>query len=254
MRIIIFLYIFLVPAYIFAQDGEEQKTDLNDPSEKAGAFYQDAVQLYGEARYRESIDAFNQAILIDPQSVYFCNRAVVLLEMGEVSKAFKDFQACEKNFEGEPEELATINTQRLGVQAGVNHAEHAKRVSVRITADNLYVPPEKGWSLTSWGLLSLGVGAGLIGSAVTIDFLSEDLVSSFVRESEGRDGTQQAEYDRLKSDLETRQYLFYGLSIGGAVASVLGLSLIIMDLGSETEELALGFELKPSGANFRLSF
>ncbi len=248
MRLSLVLYILFVPILAFGQDAEQ------DNSEKAGTFYQNAVQLYGEARYRESIDAFGQAIKLDPQSVYFCNRAVVLLEIGEVSKSLKDFESCETSFEGEDEELASINTQRLGLKSGIGLDGKAKLISNRILSDNLYVPPEKGWSMTSWGLLSLGVGAGLIGSAVTIDFLSADLVESFVTESEGRKGTDLERYNELKNDVETRQILFYGLSIGGAVVSALGLTLIIADLGSESEKVALGLELKTNGANLKLSF
>lgn len=257
MRLSIFLYVLFLPIVAFGQAVESDIGNEGEelgPSEKAGSFYQNAVQLYGEARYRESINAFGRAIQLDPQSVYFCNRAVVLLQIGEVPKSLKDFEACEKSFIGEKTELATINSQRIGVQSGIEFSAHARHVSNQILADNLYVPAETGWSLTSWGLLSLGLGAGLIGSAITIDFLSEDLVSEFVTESEGRPGTDQARHDELKGDVQTRQILFYGLSIGGTVLSVLGLSLIIADLGGEDDKMALGLELKANGATLKISF
>jgi len=211
-----------------ADDTVEKKTAKQNEegtTEKAGVFYQNAVQLYGEARYRESIEAFNRAISLAPESIYLCNRAIVFLEIGEIEKSLNDLRSLSSN---------------------------AKKVTNAILADNFYVPPEKGWSMTSWGVLSLGIGAGLIGSAIT-DFLSEDLPQSFVRESEGRSMTTQIEYDELRSDLETRQFIFYGLSIG-AVASALGLSLIIADLGTETEPLSLELGVQHQGPFVKFRF
>jgi len=88
-------------------------------------------------------------------------------------------------------------------------------------------------------LISMGVGAAFLASALTVDVLSQTLADDFVRESEGGPGTSEARYEQLKSDLEFRKSVFWGLAGAGAVFVVVGGSMVAYEFAYEGDSVTL---------------
>jgi len=211
--------------------------------------YQEAVRLFGEGRYRESLGAFDQAIELEPQSVFYCNRALVLLKLQETSLALVSMQKCRELFVGDTAELASIDAQVKGLEV---YEFHLKPKTMTIARDIAAGPLDRGISdSTSWdvgdtGFVLLGISAALIASAATLDLLSADLKEDFVHESEGGPGTSIARYNDLKERLKTRQTIFYGLGLTGIGLGIAGGALLVYHYSSQPETIALPY-IGPDG-------
>lgn len=220
--------------------------------------YQAAVRLFGEGRYRESLAEFDAAIALDPQSVFFCNKALVELKLQETGQAVASLRECRQRFEGDDAELALIDAQLLGVTTFHDVVRiRAMTVARDIAAGPVALNPVDGepntWDMGDTGFVFLGVSAALIASAITVDILSEDLKSDFLRESDGGPGTSLARYEELRDDLKFRQTIFYGLGIGGAASAAAGVVLLILHY-SDSEEQAWTPVLGPGQVGIRTSF
>ena len=230
MRFIVLVLVLSWGGVVCAQETPE----ISD-KQRADAHYQAAMQLYSEGRYKESLASFDDAIALSPDYVFFCNRAAVHLELGDAEKALPDMETCQRTFSGGEEERAIIDAQTKGVGLGVeNLIANARNTTVGVQRAILDSNTEQKFGLRGWGLVTLSVGAGAIGSAVVFDLLSADLVEHFVRESEGRSGTSVQEFEALKKRVQTRQTVFYSLAITGAVLSTTGLAMIVF--GGKTKE------------------
>jgi len=213
-----------------------------DGSAKADAHYQTAVRLFGEGRYREALDEFDEAIAISPEPIFYCNRAIVLIELREPEDAYQSLETCRDGFTGATEDKAEIDAQMLAVGAFVHHVgPRATQITEDIATGPLVkstpTPPEHGgFGATDYGLLSTGIGAALVGSAVTLDLLSKPIVDEYKQLS--AEGGSQQRYDELKQEILTRQRIWYALSIGGGVFALAGVGLVVYDAisgGDDTE-------------------
>lgn len=245
MRITIFLLISLWGAAAFAQTTPEEQADMH---------YQSAMQMYSEGRYKESIAAFDSAIALVPESVFYCNRAAVHLELSDVDKALKDLRSCRAQFEGDAEDAAVIDAQTLGLEIGATRvARSARSRTDAVQRAILESNTEQNFGVRGWGLVTLAVGGGAIASAIIVDLLSSQLVEDFVRQSEGRNGTSVERFNELKSQVETRQVIFYTLAISGAVLTTAGLTMVIFG-GDSEEEPSAQIRFSPGNVTFYGSF
>ena len=225
-----------------AQDGPAADPQVSAAeADRADAHYAEAVRLFGQGRYREAVDAFDKAIAIRADAVYFCNRAVALIKLREWDEALSSMRTCRQWFRGPTVELAQVDAQLGGLEAFVEHVRPralgvARAIATRLpSAQSPGAPPvdaglvaadsrrddSSGFETAGW--VSLSVGGALLASAVTLDWLSADLRDDFVRASSA---DSRSEYNALKSELDTRQQLFYGLSISGGLLAATGVSLL----------------------------
>lgn len=234
MRMLLVLILMTVlPSLALAQSNAELR-------------YQEAVRLFGEGRYRESLHAFNEAIELDPQSVFYCNRALVELKLQETAQAAASFRACRDSFEGDEAELASIEAQLKGVEM---YEFHLRPRSITVARDiaagpvQLQQPVEvsTGWDVGDTGFVFLGASAALFASALTLDLLSADLKEDFQTQSQGGMGTSEARYTELKTELETRQTVFFTLGALGAGAALVGGGLLIYHYANHPEPVVLPY-------------
>lgn len=207
----------LTPATTLAQEAHNERVE-------AEQHYQTAVVLLSEGRYLEALSEFDAAIALSPQAVFYCNRALVLVKLDETAEAVKSLRSCRDMFEGDESELAQIDAQYLGLVAYDDIVRpHALTVARDIATGPVPVAGQDApWNISDVGLITMGVGAALLASAATVDLMSAQLKDDFIAQSEGGAGTSEERYDALKSDLEFRQNLFWGLGGAGALLLVAG--------------------------------
>jgi tetratricopeptide (TPR) repeat protein len=216
---------------LFAQDPHSQESE-------AESHYQTAVRLFGEGRYREALDEFDAAIAIRPESIFYCNRAVVLIQLGETSEALDSLETCQETFSGGEAELAEIDAQRQAVEVIVRGI----RPSSLETVSGINAPTPvtdtrgPGWNKGSSGYLLIGIGGALLASAATLDLLSADLKQQFVDESTGPRGSTEETYQELRQRYVDRQRIWLGLTAAGGVFTLSGITLLAMHLlGTSTD-------------------
>ncbi|MEZ4460630.1 MAG: hypothetical protein R3E66_13060 [bacterium] len=217
----------------FAQDPHGDRAE-------AEQHYQTAVVLLSEGRFLEALNEFDAAIALSPQAIFYCNRALALVKLKETTQAVQSLKSCRDNFEGDAAELAQIDAQYLGVAAFDQVIRpHSMTIAQDIASGPIVRPSQDDdWNLGDFGLISMGVGAAFLASAVTLDLLSADLHDSFIAESEGGAGTSQARYDELKSDLEFRQTVFWSLAGAGTLFVVVGGGLVAYHLSSDDDSIS----------------
>ena len=184
--------ILLVASLVLASPGLLAQEDPHGSRTEAEQHYQTAVLLLSEGRYLDALNEFDAAIDISPQAIFYCNRALVLVKLKETGQAVKSLRLCRDNFEGDASELAQIDAQYHGVAA---YDQIVRPHSIIIAQDIAGGPISSGsrsddaWNIADVGLISMGVGAALLASALTVDVLSQTLADDFIRESEGGPGT-----------------------------------------------------------------
>ncbi len=214
------------------QNGGGAGTDAS-ASHAADLHYNEAARLFGEGRYREAIEEFDQAIALAKEPVFYCNRGIAFIKINEWQSALQDLRTCRKTYKGGPEEVAQIDAQYKGLRAFVRQVrpraiEVAEDVATgEISPRVVKVPePSSPWNVALVGHISTGTGVALLTAALTLDYLSGDLRDEFVAESEGGPGTSMKRYRQLRDELETRQTVFTGLTISGATLVVAGVSVL----------------------------
>lgn len=221
-----------------AQDAEAEPTEQVVPGpasvDGAESHYQVAVRLFGEGRYREALDEFDAAIAISPQSIFYCNRAIVLIKLQEPEAALESLQTCQATHAGSAADLADIDAQRQAVEVLVAHVRPGVLATVSaINAPMLVAEPPRGWTRVETGIVLLGAGGAALASAATLDFLSQDIKEELAaraaaRVQPGADYAQrQAEYVEVREDYVRRQRIWIGLTAAGAVLTVTGATLVL---------------------------
>jgi tetratricopeptide (TPR) repeat protein len=235
------------PNLVWAQDHTNGKIE-------AEQHYQTAVVLLSEGRFLEALAEFDAAIELSPQAVFYCNRALVLVKLDETREAVQSLKNCRDLYEGDEEELAQIDAQYHGLAAYEEIVRpHAWTVARDIAAGPLATnEPETPWNLSDFGLITMGVGAALMASAATVDLLSADLKQDFIDESEGGPGTSRERYDELKSDLELRQNLFWGMGGAGAVLLVAGGGMIAYHFATDDAPVTVAPSLGSEGIGVQI--
>lgn len=280
-------------AAIPAADGQEPVDDA-DVAEDAEAHYRMAIQLFGEGRYRESVQEFDRVLELHEDPVVHCNRAIPLIELGRLAEAHTSLAACRDGYpEGSQDrgEVAaelealevTLDAIRPATMEVIDDVIAAEAVETRPEDDGddedesdvaepeeVVEPPapaveepavsddETG---LSWAritaLVAGGVGLGMGGAAAVVDWQSADLVEEYRQESQGTSGTSAARHTELRDRIETRQRLFWGLAGGGAAAIVTGIGLWSWDAlrtPDRRTSLSIGFDDAGPKAVWRLQF
>ncbi len=250
--------ILLIASLVVASPGLLAQEDPHGSRTEAEQHYQTAVLLLSEGRYLDALNEFDAAIEISPQAIFYCNRALVLVKLKETGEAVKSLRLCRDNFEGDASELAQIDAQYHGVSA----YDNIVRPHSVIIAQDIATGPlpagrtDEAWNIADVGLISMGVGAAFLASALTVDVLSQTLADDFVKESEGGPGTSLAHYDQLKSDVEFRKAVFWGLAGAGAVFVVVGGSLVAYEFAYEDDVVTLSplIDATTAGVQFSAQF
>ncbi len=229
-----------------------------DAQVDAEGHYETALRLYNEGRYRDSVEAFDRAIGVRPDAVFFCNRAVPLLKLDELSQALASLEQCRDRYADQPAEQAQIDAQAkaLGLFVRVvrpQAREIARAMSAPAPApapaptqalgDD--APKRRGWRLRDTGYVGAGVGVALLASALTVDLISADLVTQYQDASRGED---RAAYEQLRADVQQRQRLFWGLAGAGGALVLISAGLISYDMATDTSAASIGVALQPGGA------
>lgn len=235
--------------------------DPHSPASSAEGHYQAAVRLFGEARYREALDEFDAAIEISPESIFYCNRAIVLIQLQEPEAALESLETCQRTHSGGAAELAEIDAQRAAVAVMLeNVRESALDTVSSINAPMLAAPDVKrGWGLTETGVLLAGVGVAALASAATLDFLSQDLRDDLAASATPTLGSSYqeglAQYEELRTQYVTRQRIWLGLTAAGGLLTLTGATLVALEVfGSKESGVEVGVNPITPGVRVKLSW
>ena len=247
-RALLALALLVGPAQAYAQEGGEDEESEEARAERVSNLYVSAVKLYNEGRNREAIAKFDEAIALDPQPVFHCNRAAVLLKVSELGRAIEDLEVCRDKYASTPEERAQIDAQLQAVALVDNTLlNHSRSVDVEIAnpstsngSDSVVIvqpdPPggetdtDKRRGPLRWvGYTTIALGSALMVSAGALDLASADLKNRYIQESNGGPGTTQEEYEKLRGMMERRQLAFYAMGFAGIGLNTIGISSLIID-------------------------
>lgn len=230
-RILSLVLLTLSLLVVFCSTASAQ--DPHSPKADAESHYQTAVRLFGEGRYGEALDEFDAAIALSPESIFFCNRAIVLIKLREPEAALDNLETCQRTHTGSQEDLAEIDAQRQAVSVVVNHVRASMLDVVSAINAPAVTDERKRWTRTETGIVFLGVGGAFLASAGTLDFLSKDLKADLqakagARLVSGADyAAREAEYQKVRRDYVTRQRIWIGLTAAGAAFTLTGAVLVV---------------------------
>jgi tetratricopeptide (TPR) repeat protein len=239
------LALLLGPSRALAQGQGEESED--EKAERVSNLYISAVKLYNEGRNREAIAKFDEAIALDPQPVFHCNRAAVLLKVQELGRAIEDLEVCRDEYASNAKERAQIDAQLQAVTIVDNTLlNHSRSVAVEIANPNTAKGPdtvvivqpdppgggeeERRRGPLRWvGYTTIALGSALMVSAGALDLASADLKNQYIKIADGGPGTTQEEYGNLKETLRRRQQAFYIMGFAGIGLNTIGISSLIID-------------------------
>ncbi len=206
------------------------QSDPHSPKADAEAHYQTAVRLFGEGRYRESLDEFDAAIELSPESIFFCNRAIVLIQLTEIESALESLEVCQNTFEGSEAELAEIDAQRAAVESVVRVVRPRSLTTISdmsAPAEVIVTADADGWTRASTGYVFLAAGGALLASAGTLDLLSADVRTDLEEEASAPAGSTDESYAAARQAYVNRQRIWLGLVGGGGVFALTGAALVL---------------------------
>ena len=224
-----FLLGLLVALAAVAPTNVAAQTDPHASKIDAEARYQTAVRLFGEGRYREALDEFDAAIALTPESIFFCNRAIVLIQLTEVEAALESLETCQSTFTGEPGELAAIDAQRSAVDLVVRVVRPGTldTVSAMTTPVVIQDPTGAGWTRASTGYVLLAAGGALLASAATFDILSSSVRDTLDDMIANPRTVTEEQFRAQLNEYKSRQRIWLLLTGGGALATLTGATLVV---------------------------
>ena len=250
------LLVSLAWAPSHAQAQEESAQD------RADALYGAAVGLYNNGQNRDAIAKFDEAIALVPEPIFFCNRGVVKLDVGDRDGAIADLRTCRDTVAEDlrprvDAQLTAIEVaDRLTLPSArtlarmISAPTPSPEVVIRQEDDDVPLEAEpRTWSRL--GLASVGLGALLGVSAVTLDLASADAHSRLEAQAKGGPGTSEADFNDALDVMRRRQLVFRGLLGGAIVTGIAGATLLVLDRPKE-RRTTLRLVASPSSAHMSL--
>ena len=103
-----------------------------------------------------------------------------------------------------------------------------------------------GTRLSTWGWITVGAGAALLGTGAIFSMLSTQKAVEVNGYNKRSPDASRDELEDLKSSSNSFHSTSLGLFIGGGVLAATGLTLILLDSGSSESDTAWNIELIPS--------
>ncbi len=219
----------------FQHTAEAQSAD-------AEAHYIQAIDLFNKGQYREALTSFDRAIAIEPNPVFYCNRATVLVKLKDFEEGIRSMETCADGFKDNPTESASINAELSAMKLAVRDvAASARGVATRTLTPQPQVVVEQSDTTSTVGWSLIGAGAASLSVAFALDLLTAPDIDEY--KEVARKGTDEARYNALKSDLDERR-LQIGVLVG-AGAGALAIGTIILLLDDESEPSQSGLFVRP---------
>ncbi len=221
-------------------------------ADKAEAFYLQAVEFFNAGRYQEALENFDQAIALQPEAVFYCNRATVLKKLGEHLEALSSMEACMERFEvyddESAEEKAQITAEVQAMQVALRNVSPTSRgVATNIATrpsvgggggggggpDLVIVGPSgpgntdegtDGVTIAAWS--AAGVAGAALTAALITDLVTQPLIEDFERTAQ--EGTNRDRYDALRAAIDQRKVIVGSLVVVGSVAAISSGVLFLM--------------------------
>lgn len=210
--------------------------DLTDEQiEQVQTHFDTGAKLYQSADYSGAIREFEAAHQILPDAIFLYNIALAYSKLGEIDKSLDYARRAEAVGGLSPEDSAQ-NRARIAAYGRVSQApDRAQEISERV--DPAFSLSWYGWAGTGLAV----VGVLMLGATASIDSGLADEVQAYKDAAAGRD---QADYERLKGEIERKQLGGRVLFFGGMAALLGGAGLVVYDLmfrgdGSETASWTL---------------
>jgi tetratricopeptide (TPR) repeat protein len=241
----------VVAVLAFCGEARAQGSDAS----KAEAYYVQALQLFNEGRYQDSLEHFNRAIDLNANPIYYCNRAAVELKLKESRAALDSLRLCRDHFDsGDRSEMVEIDAEIKALEVFVDGVDHTSRSVAASIAGGLYGDDGPGGSGDNDGLLLLGawttagVAALSLSAALVLDLMTQPVIEDFEKEAES--GRDRSRYDELRSTINSRKLIISSLATVGAVTLVTSGALFWLHSEEEVapSPVNAGFSLVQGGA------
>ncbi len=195
--------------------------------------YRMAAELYGQGRYREALAEFDRSLELVDDPLVYCNRAVPLIKLGELREAHRSLVICQDAFPEGSEDRGFVEAEAEAVRVVLEVVRPgAMQTAAGMAMGPVEVPPVEvepverpGRALRVTGVVAMGVGAGLGVGAVVWDQSSAGLVEEFLQESQGGPGTSRERHQELAAEIEERQRIHRGLTVGAVAVGAIGAGL-----------------------------
>jgi tetratricopeptide (TPR) repeat protein len=236
---------------------------LGAAEETAETHYLQALDLFNQGRYVDALERFDQAIVLSPDAVFYCNRAVVLLELGQTRDALESMDVCRTGFENaDPEERAQVDAEVNALSLAVRHiVPDARALASTIAftrsrptvanapAVTIVAAPAGGEELDSAELAAWGAGAAgalSLTAALILDLVTLPLIDEY--RASGREGRSRSSYDGLRRAIDQRQVLIGSLLVAGVVSGGASALLFWWNKSSRAESVDASVSVGPGGA------
>ena len=231
--------------------------------ETAQSHYLHALELFNQGQYVDALERLNRAIELRPEPVDFCNRAAVLLQLGNTRDALESMKVCREGFvDAEPEEFAQVDAEYRALALVVKHIAPATRAVASVIAFErdrpASVPRElgpateepamTGMEVAAWS--TGAVGALSLAGALVVDVVTLPLIDEY-REV-AREGRERSSYTALKRAIDQRQILIGSLLIGGVVSVVTSAVLFSLDGAPAEDPSAQGVSIHFGGSTLAI--
>lgn len=206
----------MVPIRAHAQDQNYDEETIA----KVNNHFETGANLFYEEDYEGAIREFEAGHALIPNAIFLYNISLAYERMGQTDKALETAE--------EAEELGGLNdSERVSNRARIV-ALGSQQHAVEIADDA--ATPDPLFRFTRWGWIGSGLVVGgviALGATAGIDRALSDEVGDFKAAAANDD---QAEYDRLKDEIDRRQTGARVLFVLGTIGVVGGAGLIVYDL------------------------
>lgn len=213
-----------------------------DDAERAQAHFEEGAMFYTQGDYSKAIVEFLKGHAIEPNAMFLYNISLSYWKLGNVEDALAAAERS-RNERGMPDRVKVRNDSRIAAFSAIlgarrtsesieksasTEASVVARTDLR-TKDE--IPPDDGGvGAVGWTGVGLGVvGAGLVVGALVVNSGVSSDIETLQAEAAGGD---QAEYDRLRSSIESGQTTGQILLYSGLGVATTGLVMLIADLAT----------------------
>ncbi len=221
-----------------------------DKEAEAQKHFDDGATFYMNGEYGKAIVEFMKGNDLVPNALFLYNIGVCHSRLGNTQEGIDNFVRA-RNMGGLDDKTATQNEARIVALRSVLKSQSFEAPEVEVAVEEPVEPtpqPVSSGGLGTLGWVGIGttvVGAGLLVAAGVVELGLQSTWDDY--EQAAREGDKER-YDELLADIESRQSTGVILLAAGAGVTIVGVTLLVVDLVSEDSQPVVF--ISPDGSGY----